>query len=125
MPNKYRTSQKEHRSSSSRHSDWKWGGKSWMLLITLGPLLAAYLLFWIYPIVATFFYSFTNWAGFQTQQAFIGLDNYSRALQDPIFRRAVVNTFIFALVYLPLVTMGGLLLAMLINAAGGLKTCSV
>jgi multiple sugar transport system permease protein len=121
MSNIYRPSLKQPRSSSRRQSDWKWGGKSWMLTITLGPLLAAYLLFWIYPIVATFIYSFSDWAGFQTHHAFVGIDNYSRAVQDPIFRRALVNTLAFALIYLPLVTMGGLLLAMLVNAAGRLK----
>jgi multiple sugar transport system permease protein len=92
-----------------------------MMVTTLAPLLVSYLLFWIYPIVATFFYSFTNWQGFQKQISFIGLENYARAFTDPIFTRSLGNTVVFSLMYLPLVTLGGLLLAMLVEAAGRLK----
>jgi multiple sugar transport system permease protein len=121
MQNSIRVNLTSRLTSSRVRNDWAWGGKGWMMVVTLAPLLAGYLLFWIYPILATFFYSATNWSGFQEYQSFVGLDNYVHAFQDPIFLRALVNTFIFALVYLPLVTFGGLFLAMLVEAAGRLK----
>jgi multiple sugar transport system permease protein len=103
----------------SRKSDW--GGKTWMILITLAPLVISFLLFWIYPILASLVYSFTRWQAFAKQHPFIGLDNYLHAFKDPIFQRALVNTLAFVALYLPLVIGGGLLLALLVNAAGRLK----
>jgi len=98
-----------------------WGGKTWMILITLAPLVISFLLFWIYPILASLVYSFTRWQAFAKQHPFIGLDNYLQAFKDPIFLRALVNTLAFVALYLPLVIGGGLLLALLVNAAGRLK----
>ena len=92
-----------------------------MILITLAPLVISFLLFWIYPILASLVYSFTRWQAFAKQHPFIGLDNYLQAFKDPIFLRALVNTLAFVALYLPLVIGGGLLLALLVNAAGRLK----
>ena len=102
-------------------SHWTWGGKHWMFAVAILPLLVAYLLFWIYPIAATFIYSFTDWRAFASERAFLGLKNYTQAFRDPIFTKSLVNTFSFVAMYLPFVTIGGLLLALLINAAGRLK----
>ena len=121
MPDKSQAISPARRMSHKASKDWTWGGKGWMLLVTLVPLLVAYLLFWIYPIIATFILSFTNWQGFQERQAFIGFENYRHAFTDPFFIRSLINTFTFALLYLPLVTGGGLFLALLVNAAGRLK----
>jgi ABC-type sugar transport system permease subunit len=98
-----------------------WGGRNWMIFITLAPLVSSFLLFWIYPILASLVYSFTRWQAFAKQHPFIGLENYRQAFQDPIFQRALVNTLAFVALYLPLVIGGGLLLALLVNAAGRLK----
>jgi multiple sugar transport system permease protein len=105
----------------SLRSHWWWGGKFWMVLLTVIPLLASFLLFWIYPIVASFLFSLTNWQAFSDIHPFVGLGNYQRAFQDPIFIRSLTNTFVFVLLYLPMIIAGGLVLALLINAAGKLK----
>jgi multiple sugar transport system permease protein len=102
-------------------SHWTWGGKHWMLAVAIFPLLVSFLLFWIYPIAATFVYSFTDWKAFAREQTFVGLNNYTQAFRDPIFTRSLANTFTFVAMYLPIVIAGGLLLALLINAAGRLK----
>ncbi len=102
-------------------SHWWWGGKLWMVLLTLIPLVVSFLLFWIYPIAASFAFSFTNWQAFSDNHPFVGLANYLRAVQDPIFIRSLVNTFVFVALYLPMIIAGGLILALLINAAGRLK----
>ncbi len=102
-------------------SHWWWGGKLWMVLLTLIPLVVSFLLFWIYPIAASFAFSFTNWQAFSDNHPFVGLANYLRAFQDPIFIRSLVNTFVFVALYLPMIIAGGLILALLINAAGRLK----
>jgi len=98
-----------------------WGGKTAFVLVVMLPLVAAFLLFWVYPIVAAFVNSFTLWRGFHAEQPFIGLGNYMRAFQDPIFTRALANTFAFVAMSLPLGVVGGLLIALMVNAAGGLR----
>jgi multiple sugar transport system permease protein len=98
-----------------------WGGRAWLIWATLLPLLISFLLFWIYPILATLFYSFTKWQAFSRAKPWVGLDNYVRAFHDPIFLKALGNTFSFVLMYLPMIVIVGLLLALLVNAAGKLK----
>jgi multiple sugar transport system permease protein len=46
---------------------------------------------------------------------FIGLANYGALLADPDFKAAVLHTLLFILGYLPLVYLGGLGLALLVN----------
>ncbi len=98
-----------------------WGDKRWFLGVTLVPLLISFALFWIYPVVACIVYSFTRWQAFETSTPFVGLENFTRAFNDPIFVKSLVNTFFFAAMYLPLIIIGGLILALLVNAAGALK----
>ncbi|NIM93343.1 MAG: ABC transporter permease subunit [Anaerolineales bacterium] len=98
-----------------------WGGKAWVMAIALVPLIISFLLFWIYPIVASLVYSFTKWQAFEAENPFIGFDNYIQAFNDPIFVKALSNTVLFAVMYLPLIIIGGLLLALLVNAARRLK----
>ena len=97
------------------------GGKFWLMFVALAPLVLSFLLFWIYPILASFIYSFTNWQAFGAESQFVGLKNYIHAFNDPIFIKALKNTFVFVLLYLPLVIGGGLLLAILVEASGSLK----
>lgn len=48
-------------------------------------------------------------------EAFMGLDNYTRALQDPIFIRAITNVVVYALLWVPLTMALGLSLAVIVN----------
>ena len=98
-----------------------WGNRKWFLAATLVPLVISFALFWVYPVVACIAYSFTRWQAFERSHPFIGLENYLRAFNDPIFLKALLNTFLFAAMYLPLIIVGGLALAMLVNAAGALR----
>jgi multiple sugar transport system permease protein len=62
------------------------------------PSIAIMLVFFIYPILLTFFYSFTNLAltGASAKQLkFIGFDNYIHMFQDPTVRVSIWNTLIF------------------------------
>ncbi|TVX99142.1 carbohydrate ABC transporter permease [Cohnella terricola] len=70
--------------------------KSWIYF--LFPSVAVMLVFFIYPILLTFFYSFTNLAltGESARQLkFIGVDNYIRMFEDPTVRVSIWNTLIF------------------------------
>ncbi len=48
-------------------------------------------------------------------EALLGLDNYTRALRDPVFMRAIQNVAFYALVWVPLTMALGLSLAIIVN----------
>ncbi|HYY45109.1 MAG TPA: sugar ABC transporter permease, partial [Actinomycetota bacterium] len=64
----------------------------------MGPAIAVLALFFMGPILWTFYMAFTNTSltgvG-ASHSTFIGLQNFSRMLQDSTFRQAVVLTLIF------------------------------
>jgi multiple sugar transport system permease protein len=67
-------------------------------LYFLLPSVVIMLVFFIYPILLTFYYSFTNLAltGEAAKELkFIGLDNYIRMFEDPTVRVSIWNTLIF------------------------------
>ena len=74
-------------------------------------------LFLIVPVLLAFALSFTNARLISPNPPrFVGLDNFVRAFtQDPVFLRSVLNTFLFALVVVPVQAGLGLLLAVLVN----------
>lgn len=55
------------------------------------PFVIAFLIFNIYPVFRTFQMSFLNYKGFG-KETFVLFDNYIRAVKDPLFREAFVNT---------------------------------
>ncbi|MCM2998966.1 carbohydrate ABC transporter permease [Paenibacillus cellulositrophicus] len=72
--------------------------KSYTWLYFLLPSIAIMLVFFIYPILLTFFYSFTNLAltGEAAKELkFVGFDNYARMFHDPTVRVSIWNTLIF------------------------------
>ena len=52
------------------------------MLVFLGLPLAIYLIFVVSPLLQAIGYSFTNWSGFNSNQSFVGLDNYVRLADD-------------------------------------------
>ena len=46
----------------------------------------------IAPLLSSFFYSLTDWNGFNAQFNFIGLKNFQKITQDPIFANAIRNS---------------------------------
>jgi raffinose/stachyose/melibiose transport system permease protein len=54
------------------------------------PALIIYTVFAILPIIQSFFYSLMEWDGF-AEMKFIGLDNFVRLFNDPIFLNSVKN----------------------------------
>ena len=85
----------------------------------LAPFFLLFGIFWVGPIVASFGYSFTAWRGI-TPPVFIGLGNYKALWADPRFIRALLNTLLFAAIYVTIANVAALSLAVLLNA-GWLK----
>ncbi len=85
------------------------------------PMVMYFMLFIIIPLLMGFWGSLTNWTGFAVEQKFIGLDNYARLLNDKIFQRALLNTFLYVAMYLPGAVGLGLGMALIIEATGVFK----
>jgi raffinose/stachyose/melibiose transport system permease protein len=66
------------------------------------------------PIVIATYYSFTSFSGIGVPQ-YVGLSNYQRLFNDPIFIIALKNTFVVLLVTLVLLIPGAFLLSLLLN----------
>jgi len=83
------------------------------LLIT--PLLLIVIPFLIVPVLLGFVGSFTNYAPFQTNLRFTGLDNYTRILQDSSFLASIRNVVVFSVVTVLLDLLIGVGLAYLLR----------
>jgi multiple sugar transport system permease protein len=80
----------------------------------IAPLMIGLLIFYIWPVFQTMYFSFTNW-GFFGRYSWDGLANYQQMLSDPELGRALWNT----LIYTVLSVVGGvsvsLFVAVLLN----------
>jgi N-acetylglucosamine transport system permease protein len=77
-----------------------------------------FLVFVISPFVQALYYGMTDWSGFTPAMNFVGLSNYAKLWQDDIFRHAVLNNALLAVV-VPFVTIVlALLFASLVTVAG-------
>lgn len=90
----------------------RWG----VALLFLLPGLLLFLTFIVGPMLYSFRMSFYDWKIIRPERSeWIGLANYVRALTDPIFQRAVVNTLAYTLVTVPAQIGIGLAIAVLLD----------
>lgn len=59
------------------------------IVLFLLPALALFLIFLVYPIFQSIYYSLFNWKGFGPAVDFVGLDNFKRILTDQVFLKSV------------------------------------
>jgi raffinose/stachyose/melibiose transport system permease protein len=85
------------------------------LAVLLVPPLALFGLFVIYPIGLAVYDSLYNWNGFGPLTDFVGMQNYSHAMGDPVFRHAIWHNILFALLTLILQLPLSLSLAFMLN----------
>jgi len=79
------------------------------------PWIVSLLIFTAYPMVASFYFSFTDY-NILNQPNWIGLNNFEVMFsKDPLFWRAVWNTTFYTLLAVPLQLIVALLLALLLN----------
>jgi raffinose/stachyose/melibiose transport system permease protein len=58
------------------------------------PAIVLFLLFVVYPILQSIYYSLFNWKGFGPAVDFVGLDNFKNILADKVFMIALRNGFL-------------------------------
>jgi raffinose/stachyose/melibiose transport system permease protein len=85
------------------------------IALFLLPALVLFLVFVIYPILQSVYYSLFNWKGLGPAVDFVALDNYKRILTDRVFLIALKNGILIALLSLTLQLPFALGLALLIG----------
>lgn len=90
---------------------WQHGA---VIALFLAPSLVPLLLFTVGPMVAAAGLSLVRWNLLRPPE-FVGLDNFARLLGDANFRAAVLHTITYVAGYLPLVVVGGMVIALALN----------
>jgi len=83
-------------------------------LLFVSLWIIGFLVFFAYPFVMTFYYSFTRYSGVGSPR-FIGIHNYRAMFSDALFRTALFNTFYYTIIEVPLSTVIAIGLAVLLN----------
>ena len=85
----------------------------WGLLIS--PALLIVMLFFIFPVIGGFVYSFTDWNGLNRQINFIGLTNFRQLFADEKFYLGLSHTLIFSFFITIFQNVMGLILALVVD----------
>ncbi|MBB6451316.1 raffinose/stachyose/melibiose transport system permease protein [Geomicrobium halophilum] len=88
--------------------------KTRIILGFIIPALVIYMIFTIYPIIATLNYSLTDWSGVSGESDFVGIQNYINLLGDSTFWQALQNNLFLVLVSVFLQIPLGLLMALVL-----------
>lgn len=76
------------------------------------PFIVLFSVFTAWPVIQSMYMSFTDMTRNDVRTPFavnfIAFDNYARALADPVFQKAALNTAIFVVVGVPLTIIAGL-----------------
>jgi len=85
--------------------------ESWVIL---APILLYYSIFFLFPVIANTYVSFTQWNGIVGLPKWVGLSNYRAYLTDP-YPLTVFNTVLIASVILVLQTVVAFFIAVILN----------
>lgn len=85
------------------------------VLFFVGPALALFLLFVVWPIVKAVQFSAYRWSGFGPLEDFVGLRNYSSVLHNEVFTDAFMHNITIAVLSIVVQLPLGLGIALLLN----------
>jgi len=91
-----------------------WGERLEIAVLT-GPALVVFLAFVIFPVVMAAYYGFFRWEGYGAPTDFVGLQNYTTILQDPLFHDALRHNAVIVVLSLVLQGPVAVLIALLMN----------
>ena len=102
--------------AASKQKKHKLTKENWTGLAFIAPAVILLFVFLFVPFVMTLGYSFTNYNILKPDaMKFVGLKNFIKMAQDTVFRKSIINTFVFVILVVPLQVGLGLGLALLIN----------
>lgn len=85
-----------------------------LAMVFIGPWIIGLLAFTVYPIFYTIQLSFTRYSGVGEPQ-YIGLANYRRMIEDPLFGKALWNTIYYTGLAVPIGVVVAMVLALAMN----------
>jgi multiple sugar transport system permease protein len=100
--------------SGPRRGDKLRRTEAWTAWAFLLPNLLGFLVFTFLPVLAALLISFTAW-DLLRPPTWVGLDNYLRLAQDPLFHRVLRNTLLYVLGTVPVQMVLALLVALALN----------
>jgi multiple sugar transport system permease protein len=84
-------------------------------MLFISPWIVGFAWFQLYPIGASFYYSFTSYNMMQPPR-FVGMENYSRLFtEDALFRKSLINTAVYTLFSVPMGLAVAFVFALLLN----------
>jgi ABC-type sugar transport system permease subunit len=86
---------------------------AWMFIL---PALALFVVFVVYPMIQSVYYSLFNWKGFGPLEDYVGFGNYQRILNDAAFLRTLSNGIVLVALSLILQLPLSLALALVVGA---------
>lgn len=95
--------------------------QTWSAIFLALPL-TIYIVFVILPLFSSFFYSFTDWNGFNADATYVGVENFQRMFTDRLFTNAIKNTVLWTGTAIVVPTLAGLLLALALHNLGALAS---
>ena len=90
-----------------RRRMWGW--------VFVAPQFIGLLIFALIPLVMSFVISFHDWDGIADTMKFVGVKNYVHQVMDSDFQKALVNTVIYSIMYIPLNIVLALILALAVD----------
>lgn len=91
---------------------WQKSNIGWFFIIIA---VGAISLFYFYPMIQSFILSFQT--GMGSNLTWAGFDNWIRLLSDPTLKQALINTFTFLIIQVPIMILLALVLSVLLNDA--------
>ena len=85
------------------------------IVLFLLPAFILFLVFIVYPIIRSMYFSTFNWNGLGPAVNFVGIDNFKQILTDKIFMKSVVNGLLIVVFSLSLQLPLSLALAILVG----------
>ena len=96
----------------------RWTPEARTALLWLAPTLVFFLVFQYYPILKSVAISFAEFGLLRRDSPFVGLENYVRQFQDPLFLTALWNTLIFVAVCVVVGVALALVVAVMVEKTG-------
>lgn len=90
----------------------------WAYLFITLPVIY-FLIVRIFPMIYTFNISLREWDILSEAKPFVGLENFQKLFTDPIFWKALKNTFLYTLIIVPIGLALGLAIALVLNSIKG------
>ena len=88
--------------------------QDWTGYLFISPAVALFLMLIVGPFTFAIFLSFYSW-DLLTPRQFIGLDNFREMWQDPLLRKVLRNTFVFAIASVVTHVVGAFVIALGVN----------